>query len=77
MAFAPLLFVLAMLFDRKDGSFAASFGICFILSILVARHFGDQGNWDAAVRRVTIFRIDSIARDFFSTLQRSVSLRSI
>jgi peptidoglycan/LPS O-acetylase OafA/YrhL/lysophospholipase L1-like esterase len=64
ITFAPLLFVLATVFDRKDGAFAAAFGICFILLILVARHFGDYGNWDAAVRRVTIFRIDSIAWGF-------------
>jgi peptidoglycan/LPS O-acetylase OafA/YrhL/lysophospholipase L1-like esterase len=64
ITFAPLLFLLAKLFDRKDGTFAVVFGICFILSITVARHFGDHGNWDAAVRRVTIFRIDSIAWGF-------------
>jgi peptidoglycan/LPS O-acetylase OafA/YrhL len=64
VTFAPLLFLLAKWFDRKDGAFAAAFGICFILFILFARHFGDQGNWDAAVRRVTIFRIDSIAWGF-------------
>jgi peptidoglycan/LPS O-acetylase OafA/YrhL/lysophospholipase L1-like esterase len=64
VTFAPLLFLLARVSHRRDWKLAATFGALFILAVILARFFADQSNWDAAVRRVTIFRLDSIAWGF-------------
>jgi peptidoglycan/LPS O-acetylase OafA/YrhL/lysophospholipase L1-like esterase len=64
VTFAPLLFLLATFSNRRARKLAVAFGVCFILAIIVARSFADHDNWDAAVRRVTVFRVDSIAWGF-------------
>jgi peptidoglycan/LPS O-acetylase OafA/YrhL/lysophospholipase L1-like esterase len=64
ITFAPLLFALAIILHRRDRKLAWAFGFCFILIIIIARLFGDDSNWDAEVRRVTVFRVDSIAWGF-------------
>lgn len=64
VTFAPLLFALANIFHRRDRKLAWAFGICFVFAIVIARFFGDHTNWDAEVRRVTVFRVDSIAWGF-------------
>jgi peptidoglycan/LPS O-acetylase OafA/YrhL len=64
VTFAPLLYLVARISGRKSFSSAAAFAGCFILSVFIARSFADQSDWDGAVRRVTMFRIDSIAWGF-------------
>jgi len=65
VTFAPILFVVASIFKRFDRKFVATYAVCFILGIVLIRAFGGSDvHWDAGVRRVTIFRIDSIAFGF-------------
>jgi peptidoglycan/LPS O-acetylase OafA/YrhL len=65
VSFAPLLFLVATLCKRADRGFAAVYAVCFIFTIVMFRAiWGDYAHWDAEIRRVTIFRIDSIAFGF-------------
>jgi peptidoglycan/LPS O-acetylase OafA/YrhL len=65
IAFPSLLLATAWLFGRRDRRFAIAFGIGFCIVIVVARTlFGDFGDWGAAVRRVVVFRLDSIGYGF-------------
>jgi peptidoglycan/LPS O-acetylase OafA/YrhL/lysophospholipase L1-like esterase len=65
VSFAPLIFLLARVSGRTDRKFAAIVAIAFILSIVILRAaYFSPDHWDAEVRRVTIFRIDSIAWGF-------------
>jgi peptidoglycan/LPS O-acetylase OafA/YrhL len=65
VTFAPLLFIIAKFFKNFDRRFAALYAVCFILAIVVIRAcWSDYNHWDAEVRRVTVFRIDSIAFGF-------------
>ena len=62
----PLLLLLCSRFAyRTDLRFSITFAACFIIAISLLRTaFGSFDDWDADVRRVTIFRLDSIAAGF-------------
>ena len=65
VTFPFLLLLCARLICRTDLRFTMSFAICFIIVISLLRTaFGNFSDWDADVRRVTIFRLDSIAAGF-------------
>ena len=65
IAFPSLLLLAAAVAGRRDTRFAVVFGIGFCLAIVVARLlFGSTGDWGASVRRVVIFRLDSIGYGF-------------
>jgi peptidoglycan/LPS O-acetylase OafA/YrhL len=78
ISFPSLLLAAACLFGRRDKRFAVVFGLGFCLAIIVARTlFGDLGEWGAAVRRVVIFRLDSIGYGFllYLAVERAGSAR--
>ena len=61
VTFAPLVFITAKLYRSDAWNTAVFVGIFLVLVVMVARaSFGDYGHWDAEVRRVVVFRIDSI-----------------
>jgi len=50
---------------RASDRYIIGLGMVFILVVAVARVlFGDYENWDEAVRRVVVFRLDSISFGF-------------
>ncbi|HEX9170068.1 MAG TPA: acyltransferase family protein, partial [Roseiarcus sp.] len=62
--FAPALFAVAMVLGRRDRRLEAAFAILVIV-VVAALRFGLQPHdWDLNVRRVTLFRIDSIVWGF-------------
>lgn len=75
LAFPSLLLAAAWLFGRSDRRFAAAAGIAFCAAIVIARTlFGDFDDWGAEVRRVVVFRLDSIGYGFllFLAVERAV-----
>ena len=65
VTFPVLMFVCAKAFRRVDWQFALIVVVAFIVAITALRTvFGDLQTWDAQVRRVTLFRIDSIGYGF-------------
>ena len=62
--FAPGLFVVAMLLGRRDRRLGATFGIAVIGVVAALRFSLHPHDWDLNVRRVTLFRIDSIVWGF-------------
>jgi peptidoglycan/LPS O-acetylase OafA/YrhL len=65
VTFPLLIFVCVKAFRRVDLQFALIVVVVFIVAITVLRTvFGDLQTWDAQVRRVTLFRIDSIGYGF-------------
>jgi peptidoglycan/LPS O-acetylase OafA/YrhL len=65
VAFPSLLLAVAWLTGRRDRGLALVFALGFCATVVVARAlFGDPGNWGAAVRRVVVFRLDSIGYGF-------------
>jgi peptidoglycan/LPS O-acetylase OafA/YrhL/lysophospholipase L1-like esterase len=62
--FAPLLFVVAMLLRRGDRRLEAAFAILVIVVVAALRFALAPHDWDLNVRRVTLFRIDSIVWGF-------------
>jgi len=62
--FAPALFVVAMLLKRRDRGFEAAFAILVIIVVSALRFVLAPHDWDLNVRRVTLFRIDSIVWGF-------------
>jgi peptidoglycan/LPS O-acetylase OafA/YrhL len=60
LLFAPLLFLVGWLFHRSDRRLEVGFAVLFIIVVAALRHFATPADWDLNVRRVTIFRIDSI-----------------
>jgi peptidoglycan/LPS O-acetylase OafA/YrhL len=65
IAFPSLLLATAWLGGRRDRRLAIGFGVWFCLMIVVARFlFGNAIDWGATVRRVVIFRLDSIGYGF-------------
>ena len=62
--FAPALFVVAMLLGRRDRRFAAAFASLVIVVVATLRLALAPHDWDLNVRRVTLFRIDSIVWGF-------------
>jgi peptidoglycan/LPS O-acetylase OafA/YrhL len=65
VTFPVLIFICARAFRRADMQFALIVVVAFIVAITALRTvFGDLQTWDAQVRRVTLFRIDSIGYGF-------------
>jgi peptidoglycan/LPS O-acetylase OafA/YrhL len=65
VSFPSLLLLAAALCGRRDRRFAVIFGLGFCAAIFAARTaFGDFADWGAAVRRVVVFRLDSIGYGF-------------
>lgn len=62
--FAPALFLVAWLIGRSGRRFEAAFAILVILAVAAARFKFAPHDWDLNVRRVTLFRIDSIVWGF-------------
>ena len=62
--FAPALFVVAMLLKRPDRRLEAAFAILVIVVVAALRFALQPHDWDLNVRRVTLFRIDSIVWGF-------------
>jgi peptidoglycan/LPS O-acetylase OafA/YrhL len=62
--FAPALFVVAMLLKRRDRRLEAAFAILIIVVVSALRFALQPHDWDLNVRRVTLFRIDSIVWGF-------------
>jgi peptidoglycan/LPS O-acetylase OafA/YrhL len=62
--FAPALFVVAKLLGRRDRRLEAAFAVVVILAIAALRLKLAPHDWDLNVRRVTLFRIDSIVWGF-------------
>ncbi len=62
--FAPALFVVAMLLKRRDRRLEAAFAILVIVVVAGLRLALAPHDWDVNVRRVTLFRIDSIVWGF-------------
>jgi len=62
--FAPALFVVAMLLKRRDRRLEAAFAILVIVVVAALRFALQPHDWDLNVRRVTLFRIDSIVWGF-------------
>ena len=62
--FAPALFVVALALGRSDRRLAAIFGILVILAVAALRLGFAPHDWDLNVRRVTLFRINSIVWGF-------------
>jgi peptidoglycan/LPS O-acetylase OafA/YrhL len=62
--FAPALFLVARLLGRRDRRFDATFAVLVILVVAALRFSTAPHDWDLNVRRVTLFRIDSIVWGF-------------
>ena len=62
--FAPALFVVAMLLGRGDRRLEAAFAILVIVVVAALRFALAPHDWDLNVRRVTLFRINSIVWGF-------------
>jgi peptidoglycan/LPS O-acetylase OafA/YrhL/lysophospholipase L1-like esterase len=62
--FAPALFLVARLLGRRDRRLEATFAILVILVVAALRFSIAPHEWDLNVRRVTLFRIDSIVWGF-------------
>ena len=77
LLFAPLLFLLARALGRSDRRIDVAFAILFVLIVMALRAFAAPSDWDLNVRRVTLFRIDSIVWGFllYLALERVPLLR--
>ena len=65
VTFAPLVFITARLYKGDAWNTSVFVWIFSSLAVMIARaSFGDYGHWDAEVRRVVVFRIDSIVFGF-------------
>ena len=62
--FAPALFLVALVLKRRDRTLEVSFAILVIVAVAVVRLALQVHDWDLNVRRVTLFRIDSIVWGF-------------
>jgi peptidoglycan/LPS O-acetylase OafA/YrhL len=62
--FAPALFLVARLLGRGDGRLELAFAVLVILVVAALRFSIAPHDWDLSVRRVTLFRIDSIVWGF-------------
>ncbi len=60
LLFAPLLFLVGRLVGRSDRRLDTAFAAIVILAVAALRLFFAPHDWDLDVRRVTLFRIDSI-----------------
>jgi peptidoglycan/LPS O-acetylase OafA/YrhL len=65
VTFAPLAFIVALICKSDAWKTSVFVGVGLIIAIALARSaFGDYSQWDAEVRRVVVFRIDSIIFGF-------------
>jgi len=64
LLFAPALFLVARLLGRGDRRLELTFAILVIVAVAVLRLSVSPHDWDLNVRRVTLFRIDSIVWGF-------------
>ena len=64
LLFAPLLFLAGRALGRSDRRVDVAFAILFVLVVAALRAFASPADWDLNVRRVTLFRIDSIVWGF-------------
>ena len=64
LLFAPLLFLIGRALGRSDRRLDVAFAILFILVVAALRAFAAPPDWDLNVRRVTLFRINSIVWGF-------------
>ncbi len=64
LLFAPIMFAVGWLLARRDRRMEAAFAVLFILAVAGLRLSFAPGDWDLNVRRVTMFRIDSIVWGF-------------
>ncbi len=62
--FAPALFLVGRLLGRRDRPLEAIFAVLVILVVAALRLAFAPHDWDLNVRRVTLFRIDSIVWGF-------------
>ncbi|HEY1782775.1 MAG TPA: acyltransferase family protein [Roseiarcus sp.] len=62
--FAPALFLVARLLGRRDRRLEVTFAVLVILVVAALRFSTAPHDWDLNVRRVTLFRIDSIVWGF-------------
>jgi peptidoglycan/LPS O-acetylase OafA/YrhL/lysophospholipase L1-like esterase len=60
LLFAPLLFLVARLVGRSDRRLDLAFAIVVLVAVATVRLLFAPHEWDLDVRRVTVFRIDSI-----------------
>ena len=76
LLFAPALFLVARLLGRSDRRLEATFAILVILVVAALRFRAAPHDWDLNVRRVTLFRIDSIVWGFllYLALERRAPL---
>jgi peptidoglycan/LPS O-acetylase OafA/YrhL len=74
--FAPALFLVARLLGRRDRRLEATFAILVVLAVAALRFSVAPHDWDLNVRRVTLFRIDSIVWGFllYLALERRAPL---
>jgi peptidoglycan/LPS O-acetylase OafA/YrhL len=65
ITFPALLMAAAFVVGRRNLRFALGFAIVFCTAIAAARFFfGDLHDWGSEVRRVVVFRVDSIGYGF-------------
>jgi peptidoglycan/LPS O-acetylase OafA/YrhL/lysophospholipase L1-like esterase len=64
LLFAPALFLVARLLGRSDRRLELTFAILVIVVVAALRLSISPHDWDLNVRRVTLFRIDSIVWGF-------------
>jgi peptidoglycan/LPS O-acetylase OafA/YrhL/lysophospholipase L1-like esterase len=64
LLFAPALFLVARLLGRGDRRLEVTFAILVIVIVVALRFAFSAHDWDLNVRRVTLFRIDSIVWGF-------------
>ena len=62
--FAPALFLVARLLGRRDRRLEVTFAVLVIVVVAALRFSISPHDWDLNVRRVTLFRIDSIVWGF-------------
>jgi peptidoglycan/LPS O-acetylase OafA/YrhL len=76
VAFPGLLMIAAWGFRSDRDRFAVLTALCFIGAVTVLRLlFGDLDDWGSSVRRVVLFRLDSIAYGFllYMSIRHSTS----
>jgi peptidoglycan/LPS O-acetylase OafA/YrhL/lysophospholipase L1-like esterase len=64
LLFAPALFLVASLLQRRDRRLEVTFAIFAIVVVSALRLAFTPHDWDLNVRRVTLFRVDSIVWGF-------------
>ena len=73
--FAPGLFLVARLLGRRDRRLEITFAVLVIIVVAALRFSISPHDWDLNVRRVTLFRIDSIVWGFLLYLAVDVARR--